>query len=193
MSNFFNKTENIISLEDKYNYVKNHFKYWTMNSWNRLRSIANNVKIYNLGLTKEQESKIYDLRSANIEDFDELLNDAFVVLCREKNLRNVFFNGRSDGYIVIADQNYGNGSVLGDLFNYDNIEDFKQELKDYYSYTEEECQESIKEILERDFEIVKNFDILCDELRDFLIENLDNFQLIDEEVTVTEKHIIMTD
>ncbi len=49
--NFFNQTKGIRTLNDKFNYVKNHYKYYTLNSWNGLCSIANNVKIYNLGLS----------------------------------------------------------------------------------------------------------------------------------------------
>lgn len=31
-------------------FLKNHKRYWTMNSWNGSSSYANNVKIYNLGM-----------------------------------------------------------------------------------------------------------------------------------------------
>ncbi len=35
-------------------YLWKHFRYFTMNSWNRSKSYARNVKIYNLGLTEDQ-------------------------------------------------------------------------------------------------------------------------------------------
>jgi hypothetical protein len=38
-----------------------HFRYFTMNSWNRSQSYACNLKLYNLGLKQEIENKLYDL------------------------------------------------------------------------------------------------------------------------------------
>ena len=42
-------------------FLKNHFRYDTMSSWNRASSYANNMKIRNLGLTSEQASRLYDM------------------------------------------------------------------------------------------------------------------------------------
>ncbi len=38
-------------------YLRKHFRYYIMNSWNRSKSYARNVKVYNLGLTRGQEDK----------------------------------------------------------------------------------------------------------------------------------------
>ena len=54
---FFDKTQKIKTSKQKFNYLKEHFKYYTMNSWNGLASIASNVKVYNLSLTKEQRDR----------------------------------------------------------------------------------------------------------------------------------------
>ena len=42
-------------------YLRNHFRYSTMNSWNHATSYACNLKIYRLGLEPEIESKLYDM------------------------------------------------------------------------------------------------------------------------------------
>ena len=41
------------------NFLENHFRYSTMNSWNNSTSYANNVKYYNLDLTNEQTDKFF--------------------------------------------------------------------------------------------------------------------------------------
>ena len=43
------------------NFLTTHFRYYTNNSWNLSTSYANNVKIYNLGLTSEERDKAYEL------------------------------------------------------------------------------------------------------------------------------------
>lgn len=52
-------------------FLKEHERYWTMNSWNRSSSYANNVKIYNLGMDKDLEIKAYGLLAE--EGFIDLL------------------------------------------------------------------------------------------------------------------------
>lgn len=47
-------------------YLRNHFRYSTMNSWNHATSYACNLKIYGLGLDPEIESKLYDIRQIAI-------------------------------------------------------------------------------------------------------------------------------
>lgn len=42
-------------------YLKNHFRYFTANSWNRSTSYACNLKIYKLGLSREIENKLYEM------------------------------------------------------------------------------------------------------------------------------------
>lgn len=52
-------------------YLKNHFRYYTMNSWNLADSYACNLKIPRLGLNSEVENKLYEL--LEIQDFLMLL------------------------------------------------------------------------------------------------------------------------
>ncbi|HHX67495.1 MAG TPA: hypothetical protein GX708_05490, partial [Gallicola sp.] len=44
----FYKKVNKNSNREMFNFLKNHYVYYTLNSWNGLKSIANNVKVYNL-------------------------------------------------------------------------------------------------------------------------------------------------
>lgn len=61
MSDYFSKQIDTDSRQTMAEFLANHFRYYTMNSWNRLTSYANNVKIQNLSLSSEQASKAYDL------------------------------------------------------------------------------------------------------------------------------------
>ena len=47
---FYKTGVDICNTKSMWNYLKDHFMYYTMNSWNRSESIANNVKLYNLKL-----------------------------------------------------------------------------------------------------------------------------------------------
>ena len=45
---FYKTGIDITNDKQMFNFLKNHFEYWTMNSWNRLSSVANKVKLYDL-------------------------------------------------------------------------------------------------------------------------------------------------
>ena len=47
--------------EEMVAFLKNHYRYFTMRSWNRSTSYANNMKIYNLHLPFETKDKLYDM------------------------------------------------------------------------------------------------------------------------------------
>ena len=49
------------SRADMTGFLKNHFRYHTMNSWNQSTSYACNLKIHRLGLDGECESKLFDM------------------------------------------------------------------------------------------------------------------------------------
>ncbi len=81
-------------------FLANHFRYPTMNSWNRSTSYANNVKVYKLGLTGEQEDKLYEM--LELPEFYEIIRihlDDFSA--RHNHFWQAGFNGRSSGYIVL--------------------------------------------------------------------------------------------
>ncbi|MCX9028536.1 MAG: hypothetical protein OIN86_10200 [Candidatus Methanoperedens sp.] len=81
-------------------FLHGHFRYYTMNSWNRLTSYARNVKIQNLSLTKEQRSRAYDIIYA--EDTFIEINERIRMFNEEHGYAyQASFNGRSGGYIVL--------------------------------------------------------------------------------------------
>ena len=57
----FSRPIDLRSRREMTDYLRNHFRYSTMNSWNHATSYACNLKIYGLGLDPEIESKLYDM------------------------------------------------------------------------------------------------------------------------------------
>lgn len=89
------------TVEEMIAYLRNHFRYSTMNSWNKVTSYARNVKIYRLGLSHEQEGKAYELLGVQgvFDTINQIMNDF-----AEKygHQYQIMFNGRSDGYMVLV-------------------------------------------------------------------------------------------
>lgn len=81
-------------------YLRNHFRYSTMNSWNHATSYACNLKIYGLGLEPEIESKLYDM--LDTREFLLMRQEALYLFNAAHNFRwQAGFNGRSGGYLVL--------------------------------------------------------------------------------------------
>jgi hypothetical protein len=81
-------------------YLAGHFRYNTMNSWNQSTSYACNMKLYDLGLSKDVENKLYDM--IRVEEFYEPLNDLMREFGADHNYQwQAGMNGRSGGYLVL--------------------------------------------------------------------------------------------
>lgn len=66
-------------------YLKNHFRYYTANSWNRSTSYACNLKIYKLGLSREIENKLYEMTES--QEFFDYLRDLLDEFNEQHNYR----------------------------------------------------------------------------------------------------------
>ena len=172
----FQKTGvDICSPKSMFNFINEHFKYWTMNSWNRLESVAHNVKLYNLGLDGDwctaldyltDENDIGDLQfeiSMRIRDWE-----------KDNPGYTLGFNGRSDGYLVIynmeKDGRVNFRNILPEsLTGYDTYEEWKASLKDNWCGYTENVSDYIGELREYT-QLIRNFDKFCDELRELVNE-----------------------
>ena len=165
---FYKTGVDICNTKSMWNFLKNHYTYYTMNSWNRQKSIAHNVKLYNLKLDGDWTvamSYLFDEADAGL--LQMYIEDEIREFVDENPYYEVFFNGRSGGYLVIS-KKQGHGSVLPSCVNdYDTYEDFKQGVKD--SWYEERVSDYARELREA-VEIVREFDKLCDRLRDLVNE-----------------------
>lgn len=81
-------------------YLKGHFRYPTMNSWNQATSYACNLKVDRLGLSAEISDKLLDMLAT-----DEFQDAMLSLRCRfgmeHDYLWQAAMNGRSGGYLVL--------------------------------------------------------------------------------------------
>jgi len=82
------------------NHLKEHFRYYTMRSWNNSSSYAHNMKIQNLNLDSGIRNKLYDLIYCDgFYDTINILINNFGI--KHNWLWQAGFNGRSGGYLVL--------------------------------------------------------------------------------------------
>jgi hypothetical protein len=99
MTQYYKKVD-FRSRQDMTNFLKNHFRYHTMNSWNCSTSYANNIKVYNLGLDRETERILYEIIETDLfwNKVNRLLDDFAV---KYNHHWQIGINGRSGGYFVL--------------------------------------------------------------------------------------------
>jgi hypothetical protein len=156
---FYKKGIDISNTKEMYNFLKTHYTYDTMNSWNNLKSIANNVKIYNLNLDGDCWNALAYLQDDDYFTINSMIEDWEA----EHEGYSVGFNGRSGGYLVLYSKHH-NRSVLPDYINdTEDYEEFKDYVKDYWGgvkYLKQDLRDYTK--------LVQDFDKLCDEIRDYV-------------------------
>lgn len=96
----YEKKVNLENRREMIQYLRKHFRYWTMNSWNQSTSYAQNVKIYNLGLSQELEDKLYKM--LGVQEYWDMVRSYLIDFAHEHNfLWQADFNGKSNGYLVL--------------------------------------------------------------------------------------------
>lgn len=178
---FYTTGVDIANTKSMWNFLHNHPTYYTLNSWNRAKSIAHNVKLYNLKLEGDWWAALRYLNDEADSGLLQLYIDDEIREFEEKYpYYNVFFNGRSNGYLVLYNK-IDNNSVLPDcVADYDSYEDFKEDVKaGWNGYRVSDFDRELREAVE----IVREFDKLCDRLRDLVneysLKSFDTDKLID--------------
>ena len=156
---FYKAKLDLRSIKKKFEYLKYHYVSYTLNSWNDLKSIAHNVKLYNLGLDGDWQNALSHLYD---NEWCKVNNMIYEWESKHAGYQ-VGFNGRSGGYLVLYTKKH-NGNILPKyLTNNDNYEDFKEWVLNYYS----EKLSGIKNDLNFYVNLVRDFDKLCDKLRKY--------------------------
>lgn len=172
------------SRKEMTNFLLNHFRYDTMNSWNRATSYANNVKLYNLKIPKELEDKAWDLICGDV-DTSELQFDIHYCIeeFREMTGYDAGFNGRSGGYIVMYDTDWDYSGEKPVLRTYPgrSIDDYDEE--DFAEYDMDWLRERVK--------LVQRFDEMCNNIFKTFMYYLENFDVVEEEYTVTKTRRVL--
>lgn len=158
---FYKTGVDICNTKSMYNFLNEHYTYDTMNSWNCLKSIANNVKIYNLKLEGDYWAALAALERDNYFEVNEMIRDWE----REHEGYSVGFNGRSGGYLVLYNDSNMRNVIPDHLYGFDSYEDFKESYTDYYG-----TMKDAKYELRSYVELVRDFDVLCDRIRDYVNE-----------------------
>ena len=81
-------------------YLTTHFRYPTLNSWNRSTSYACNLKITHLGLSPEVVDKLFDMIQTQ-EFFDAMDECKWEFAAKHNYLWQAGMNGRTGGYLVL--------------------------------------------------------------------------------------------
>ena len=88
------------SRQEMAQYLTTHFRYPTLNSWNRSTSYACNLKITHLGLSPEVVDKLFDMIQTQ-EFFDAMDECKWEFAAKHNYLWQAGMNGRSGGYLVL--------------------------------------------------------------------------------------------
>lgn len=158
--NFFTaKGVDISSPKSMWNFLHDHYTYDTMNSWNGLKSIANNVKLYGLQLEGDPYTALSFLNDEEYATVNSMIRD----WDNEHPGYVVGFNGRSGGYLVVYNKKNNKSILPNELFDFDTYEDCLEYL---HSYTD--TISNHKHDLRELTELVRDFDELCNDLRDYV-------------------------
>lgn len=112
-------------------YLRTHFRYNILNSWNGLTSYAHNIKIHKLNMTADERAACYAALncSESFLDFNYELTDfnsEFVV----------HGNGRSDGYLVLCRRDNARSIDKGEDFADWSVKDIRDRCRQVLAFDE---------------------------------------------------------
>ena len=163
---FYTYNVDISSPKSMWNFLKEHYSYYTMNSWNRTRSIAHNVKLHRLNLEGDWTVAMKYLLDESDSGCLQICIDDEIREFEENNpYYEVGFNGRSNGYLVLYPKDKTTTVLPDCVDDYDTYEDFKKDIKSGWNgYRVSDFYRELRDAVE----IVREFDRLCDRLRDIV-------------------------
>lgn len=189
-------------------FLKEHYRYVTMNTWNHSSSYANNVKLHTLPIPKVYQDKAYELISM---DADEFWDDVHSLIAdfREETGYTAGFNGRCSGYIVlyearkvsdehksfcpkcgqknfqVATEGHDRCGVCGgQRINYERPL-YRWDVYPGRSIDQDEDFEDWDDAaIDRRVELVTRFDRLCDDIFRLFLHYLEDYDIEEEEIIV---------
>lgn len=158
---FYQKGIDITNDKQMFNFLKDHYQYYTMNSWNGLKSIANNVKVYKLNLSGDCYNALTFL-----QDDDYLTINCMIDEWQYEHPGYVVgFNGRSGGYLVLYNANDNKTVLIDEVDCNDDYEGYKEMCREYFGSVKAARYKLVEMV-----KLVQDFDKLCDQLRDYVNE-----------------------
>lgn len=197
-------------------FLSGHFRYHTMNSWNRATSYACNLKVDRLGLTFDIVLKLLDMLGT--QEFFDMQQELLDEFNAAHDYRwQAAFNGRSGGYLVLyqgelkasnylsycvncGQRNYRsiqeNGNVCGRCGKATRI-DYVSPPKQVSTFPgrgtdmDEDFEEwSLSELRER-VKLVQDLDRLADNLVSQAIAMANNYDIVAEEYYVPQTRYVL--
>jgi len=192
-------------------FLKKHFRYNTMNSWNRSTSYANCIKLHNINKPADIDSDTW-WEMLGITDWHEKLSDLLEDFGRKHEWQwQAGINGRSGGYVVLyqggikpsgyksycthcGQKNYQavpeiQTGICGrcdakERVNFENthMQVFTWPGKDVDMYEDFEGW-TLSQLRER-VELVQDFDKLCDDIMAEFLDICRNYRIVEEEILV---------
>jgi hypothetical protein len=207
----FYKEVNIKKRGEMIAFLKNHFRYHSMNSWNKSTSYANNIKLYNIDKPADIDSDNW-LEMLWITDWQEKLSSLLEDFGEKHNwLWQAGVNGRSGGYVVlyqggIKPSGYKSYCTHCGQKNYQAVPEGQKgicgrcDAKERVNFEETHMQVftwpgkdldmgedfhnwGLFELKER-VELVQEFDHLCDNITENFIDTCRNYRIVEEEILV---------
>lgn len=175
---FYKTGIDITNDKQMFNFLKDHFRYATMNSWNGVYSIANNVKVHRLNLSGDCWTALNLLNSGEYETINWMIKDWE----REHPGYVVGFNGRSGGYLVLYNADNRGDILPCSITDNDDYSQYKEWCR-YYGYTVKENRFELQMFTK----LVRDFDRLCDDLRAYVDELSQlKFEVVEMEKSVED-------
>ena len=196
--------------ESMIKYLRKHFRYNTMNSWNKSTSYANNIKLYNIDKPKDIDDDTF-WEMIGITEWQEKLSDLLEDFGRKHEWQwQAGINGRSGGYVVlykggIKPSGYKSYCTHCGQLNYQKVPDrqtgicgrcdakarinFKQTHMQVFTWPGKSVDDedfenrTLSELRER-VELVQDFDRLCDDIVSAYCETCKNYRITEEEILV---------
>jgi hypothetical protein len=192
-------------------FLKKHFRYHTMNSWNRSTSYANCIKLHHVDKPSDIDSDTW-WGMLGIAEWQEKMSDLLEDFSRKHNWQwQAGINGRSGGYVVLykggikpsgyksycthcGQKNYqavpeGKAGICGRCdakarvnFEQTHMQVFTWPGKDIDMYEDFEDW-TLSELRERT-ELVQEFDKLCDDIVSAYVRICKNYCITEQQILV---------
>ena len=192
-------------------FLKKHFKYNTMNSWNKSTSYANNIKLYNIDKPADVDDDTW-WEMIGLTEWQEKFSDLLEDFGRQHDWQwQAGINGRSGGYIVlykggIKSSGYKSYCTHCGQKNYQAVPEgqtgtcgrceakarvnFKQTHMQVFTWPGKSVDEyedfsdwTLSKIRDR-VELVQDFDKLCDSIAEEYTWLCKNYRIAEEEILV---------
>jgi len=205
----FNKKIDKRNRKQMIEYLKNHFRYDTMSSWNNSTSYANNMKIYNV-IPSELQDKVSELMQT--DEFYMEINERIREFDKEHDYSfQAGFNGRQGSYLVLyigkveyetiykfEPSSYGDRDYT-DQYGWMSKKEaikrglYKKEVKRIGSYPgrsidqNEDFEDFEMYQLRNRVKLVQNFDRLCTDIVNLTIDLAKNETVIEETIYIPKQ------